>query len=106
MEKEFKSLSEELDNICNNQEFRDWCEDWKHVQQTELERYIYWSKIKTNYKVKEFIRLLKEEIHTRAKEVFIELSEKEIKELEKEEKSLLSIIDKLAGPDLITEVKE
>jgi len=52
--------------------------------------------------VKEFIRLLKEEMHRRAR-IVLEgtlMSSTELTMLEKEEKSLISIIDKLAGEKL------
>ncbi len=41
-----KEFIEELDNICINEEFRQFCKDYAHAPTSELEKYICWSKMK------------------------------------------------------------
>ncbi len=56
------SLSNELDNVCNNEEFRKHLKDFSHVPESELNMYIGWSKKRNNEIIKESITRLKDKI--------------------------------------------
>lgn len=58
-----ESLDNVMNEICDNEEFREFCKEWKHIPTESLNsQYIYWSKMKNRKAIKEAVRLVREDL--------------------------------------------